>query len=196
MANADNEPAAESIEERALRVWNTMSPEQQAMYNKTAWLISYHDDISEEKLAALLMREMAPKLAGVAPKMVAMGDGVVAATYSMEQLKAALLGDETLDEIIAGKRCSKNVGCGKSLVKDDGSPVYVFDTREEAETYEMEYRRTGLCPSCLNKALTDLEGTEEGDEDEEPDFPYGMTEREEELSRYAGMRVKDLPENF
>lgn len=92
---------------------------------------------------------------------------------SMDALKAALLGDETLDEIIAGKTCSKNVGCGKSLVKDDGSPVYVFDTKEEADTYEMEYRRTGLCPSCLNKALSALDDglpdyTEQGlDEDPE-----------------------------
>lgn len=158
---------SETIEERALRVWNSMSPEQQALYNKAAWLISYHEDISEEKIAALLAREMAPKLAGVAGKMVDMGDGVMAATYSMEQLKAALLGDETLEELVAGKRCSKNVGCGKSLVKDDGSPVYMFDTREEAETYEMEFRRTGLCPDCLNKALDAL------DDGEDPTFePY------------------------
>lgn len=162
--------ADETIEERALRVWNSMSRDQQALYNKTAWLVSYHDDISEEKLAALLAREMAPKLAGVVPQMVAMGEGVVAATYSMEQLKAALLGDETLDEIVAGKRCSKNIGCGQSLVKDDGSPVYVFNTREEAETYEMEYRRTGLCPKCLDKALDALSEEEpDGPEEEGPD---------------------------
>lgn len=154
---------SETIEERALRVWNSMAPEQQALYNKAAWLVSYHEDITEESMAATLMQEMTPKLAGVAGKMVDMGDGVMAATYSMAQLKAALLGDETLEEIVAGKRCSKNVGCGKSLVKDDGSPVYVFDTKEEAETYEMEYRRTGLCPDCLNRALDALD---EGDEDE------------------------------
>lgn len=157
---------SETIEERALRVWNSMSPEQQALYNKAAWLVSYHEDITEESMAATLMQEMTPKLAGVAGKPVDMGDGVMAATYSMAQLKAALLGDETLEEIIAGKRCSKNLGCGKSLVKDDGSPVYVFDTKEEAETYEMEYRRTGLCPSCLNAALTALDDGGEVEEDE------------------------------
>jgi hypothetical protein len=104
----------------------------------------------------------------VQPAMVDLGNGAVAATFSMQALKDALLGDESLDEIIAGKRCSKNVGCGKSLVKDDGSPVYVFDTKEEAETYDMEWRRTGLCPSCLNKALTALDG-DEPDEGEEPE---------------------------
>lgn len=106
------------------------------------------------------MTEEAPKLAGVGGKIVDMGEGLVAATYSMSKLKAALLGDETLEGIVASKRCSKNLGCGKSLVKDDGSPVYVFDTKEEAQTYEMEYRRTGLCPSCLNQALTLLDGGE------------------------------------
>lgn len=148
--------ADETIEQRALRVWNSMSPEQQALYNKAAWLVSYHEDITEESMAATLMDEMVPKLAGVPGKMVAFGEGVMAATYSMAQLKATLLGDETLDEIIAGKRCSKNLGCGKSLVKEDGSPEYVFDTREEAETYEMEWRRTGLCPPCFDKALDGL----------------------------------------
>lgn len=108
-------------------------------------------------------------LTGVAPKMVQMGEGVVAATFSMQALKAALLGDETLDEIIAGKRCSKNIGCGQSLVKDDGSPVYVFNTREEAETYEMEWRRTGLCPTCLDRAFDALDGEDGNDgDDEEP----------------------------
>lgn len=100
-------------------------------------------------------------MTGVQPAMVSLGEGAVAAAFSMDQLKNALLGDETLDEIIAGKRCSKNVGCGKNLVKEDGSPVYMFDTREEAETYEMEYRRTGLCPSCLNRALTALDDSED-----------------------------------
>ncbi|QEQ93618.1 hypothetical protein SEA_ZUKO_40 [Streptomyces phage Zuko] len=103
-------------------------------------------------------------IAGIQPHMVAAGNGAVAATFSMEALKNALLGDETLEELVAAKRCSKNVGCGKSLVKDDGSPVYVFDTKEEAETYEMEFRRTGMCPSCLNQALSALD---EGDEEED-----------------------------
>ncbi len=112
--------------------------------------------------------EVITAMTGVQPAMVALGDGAVAATFSMDQLKAALLGDETLEELVAGKRCSKNVGCGKSLVKDDGSPVYVFDSKEEADKYEMEYRRTGLCPDCLNKALDDL-SEEEPDEDAEPE---------------------------
>lgn len=132
-------------------------------------------------------------MTGIVPAMIDLGNGARAASFSMDALKDALLGDETLDELVAAKRCSKNVGCGKSLVKDDGTPVYVFDTKEEAETYEMEFRRTGMCPSCLNAALTALDG---GDEDEGPDFPYGMSEREEELSRYAGMRVADLPDSF
>lgn len=107
-------------------------------------------------------------------KVTDLGEGGVAITVSMDALKTALLGDETLDQIIAGKTCSKNLGCGKSLVKEDGSPVYVFDTREQAETYEMEWRRTGLCPSCLNRALTCLDDglpdyTEQGVPDAEPE---------------------------
>lgn len=148
--------------------------------------------MSEDKKPPTLA-DVLESLTGVEPKMVKVGETAVAVSISMDALKNALLGDETLDELVAAKRCSKNVGCGKSLVKDDGTPVYVFDTKEEAETYEMEFRRTGMCPSCLNAALTALDG---GDEDEGPDFPYGMSEREEELSRYAGMRVADLPDSF
>lgn len=110
--------------------------------------------------------EAIQSMTGVAPAMIDLGNGAKAAAFSMAALKDALLGDETLDQLIAERRCSKNVGCGKSLVKEDGSPLYVFDTKEEADTYDMEFRRTGLCPSCLNSALTALDG-EEPDEDED-----------------------------
>ncbi len=115
----------------------------------------------EKKSVADVLTEM-----GAAGTPLVMDGQVVGMSFSMAGLKDALLGDESLDQLVAEKRCSKNVGCGKSLVKDDGSPVYVFDTREEAETYEMEFRRTGLCPTCLNQALDALS---EGEPDEEPD---------------------------
>lgn len=111
----------------------------------------------EEVVDPKRIEKLGLALVGVQPKMVTLGENAVAATFSMEALKNALLGDETLEELVAGKRCSKNVGCGKSLVKDDGSPVYVFHEKEEAETYEMEFRRTGLCPSCLDKAFAPLD---------------------------------------
>jgi hypothetical protein len=113
------------------------------------------------------IKAMGLGIAGIQPHMVAAGQSAVAATFSMEALKNALLGDETLEELVAGKRCSKNLGCGKSLVKDDGSPAYVFNTKDEADKYEMEFHRTGLCPTCLDRALTALDDGE--DEDAEPE---------------------------
>lgn len=100
-------------------------------------------------------------LASVKPRMVEFGEGVVAATYSMAELQKAILGDDSIEAAIAEKRCLKSIGCGQALLKEDGSPVFNFDTREEAETYEMEWRRTGLCPTCLDGALDSLGGEDE-----------------------------------
>lgn len=161
------ESRSETIEERALRVWNGLSPEQQAMYNKAAWLLSYHDDIDPVKMRDLLAGQVGEKMNTVAdilskltPTVVKLGESCTVASYSMADLKTAIFGDDPLETAIAEKRCSKSIGCGTSLVKDDGSPEYVFDTREEAETYEMEWRRTGLCPKCLDKAFDALDGVE------------------------------------
>lgn len=134
-------------------------------------------------------------MTGIAPMQVSLGNGIKAATYSMDALKDALLGDETLEELVAEKRCSKNVGCGKSLVKDDGTQVYVFSTKEEADTYEMEFRRTGLCPSCLDSALSRLDG----DEDESEPECNGMclTSADIGLPEYPGIAYShpDCPEH-
>lgn len=115
----------------------------------------------EEVVDPERIKKLGTAIAGVQPAMATLGDGVIGLTFSMDALKNALLGDETLEELVAGKRCSKNIGCGKSLVKEDGSPVYVFDEKEEAETYEMEFRRTGLCPECLDKAFTPFDEGED-----------------------------------
>lgn len=77
---------------------------------------------------------------------------------SLDRLKSALLGGDSVAAAVAEKRCVREpMGCGQPQLNEDGSPRFVFDSREEARLYEAEWRITGLCPTCQDEVETAME---------------------------------------
>lgn len=85
---------------------------------------------------------------------------VTFAAGSLEAFKAAVMGD-TAEAWIAEKRCAKPpVGCGKSLLNEDGSPRFNFDDREERDLAIREWQISGMCPDCWNAMVKACEEEE------------------------------------
>lgn len=164
---------SETIEERALRVWDGLSEDQKRLYNKRQWLLTYHDDIDPDKLARLLAERAGEKLGGVAQGMSEMGSTVIRTTGSLKDFAAAFFANgDTVSKAVNEKRCiGEPLGCGQALLNEDGSWKFVLDTKEQAEAFEREWRITGLCPDCQNAVQQTAE--ELAEEDEPEDFEYG-----------------------
>ena len=84
------------------------------------------------------------------------GSATIRLTGSFRDLAASLLTDngDTVSAAVEEKRCiGKPIGCGQTLLKDDGTPRFNdFSTKEEAQLYESEWRMTGMCPQCQDRA--------------------------------------------
>lgn len=91
-------------------------------------------------------------------------DFMAGETYNMslQDFQRALAGGDHQSDAVKEKRCLKPpIGCGQMLLTPDGLPVFNFDTKEEADLYEREWRITGLCPPCQDKVQETAERLEE-----------------------------------
>jgi len=74
---------------------------------------------------------------------------------SFRDLAASIMTNngDTVTKAVEEKRClSEPLGCGASLLKEDGTPKYNhFSSPEEAALYEREWRTTGMCPTCQDR---------------------------------------------
>lgn len=73
---------------------------------------------------------------------------------TLRDLSSSVMAQDTVSMAIQEKRCIKEpIGCGQSLLKEDGSPRWsYFGGQEIAQLYRREWEITGLCPPCQDKA--------------------------------------------
>lgn len=113
------------------------------------------------------MNDMPIGWEGVGQEAVKTERYVLAAGQSFRDLAASILtdDDDTISAAVAEKRCIREpLGCGQSLLKEDGEPKFTgFPDKETAQLYEAEWRITGMCPECQDALEKSAEEAENED---------------------------------
>jgi hypothetical protein len=97
------------------------------------------------------MNQTGNEQAGVG-RVIPISNATIRISGSFRDLAASIMtgNGDTVSIAIRENRCiSQPIGCGQSLLKEDGSPRFNhFPDPETMALYAIEWRGTGLCPTC------------------------------------------------